>query len=617
MSKRLIWLVPMLVVAVATILVIAADRFREVPVAPFREKETAVERHSVQHDAPPVPIRFQIADVGINFRYFNSSDPATAGARMFEFTGGGVGVLDYDLDGRPDLHFTQGCRWPADSAQREHLDRLYRNLGDRYLDATDAAGVVEPGFSQGLACGDFDGDGFPDLYVANIGRNRLFRNNGDGTFSDVTTASMISEGTRANAWTTSVAIADLNGDGLPELFDVNYVEGHDVFERICDHAGIARICSPTLFDAQPDRLLLNRGDGRFTDITAIAGIDGSEGTGLGIAIADFHRTGRLSLFIANDARNNHFYVNKTHDPAELPGFSEQALQSGLAFDRDGRAQACMGVAVGDADGDGRIDLFVTNYVEESNTLYVQQDGGHFIDGSRLAGLTEPSVPMLGFGTQFLDADLDGWEDLVVVNGHVDDFTFQGYDHLMRPQIFRNLNGRFVELPGETAGAYFVQSGLGRGLARLDWNGDGRDEFVVSHLDGPALLLSNTSATTGKPLKFYLRATHSARDAIGATVVVEAGTKRLVRQLTAGDGYQASNEPALAFGLGDDGVVDRVTIHWPSGATSEFQNVATDSTWLAIEGRGRLLHLQADTYWSKARTRPTTTQAAAKRERMNR
>ncbi|MGC1275840.1 MAG: CRTAC1 family protein [Planctomycetaceae bacterium] len=590
MFKRRLWLIPMLTAAVAAVLVIAADRFRDAPLK--RPEATDVERRTETPDAPiDSPIRFDVADVGIDFRYFNSADPTTPGARMFEFTGGGVGVLDYDLDGRPDLHFTQGCRWPPDPAQREHLDRLYRNLGDRYVDATDAAGIVEPGFSQGLACGDFDGDGFSDLYIANIGPNRLFRNNGDGTFNDVTTTSLISEGTRAEAWTTSVALADLNSDGLPELFDVNYVEGHDVFDRICDHEGFPRICSPTLFEAQPDRLLLNRGDGRFTDVTAIAGIDGSEGTGLGIAIADFHGTGRLSLFVANDARNNHFYLNETQDPGGLPRFAEQAMRNGLAFDREGRAQACMGVAVGDGDGDGRIDLFVTNYVEESNTLYVQHDGRLFADDSSRAGLSKPSIPMLGFGTQFLDADLDGWEDLVVVNGHVDDFTHQGYDHLMRPQLFRNLGGRFVELSGDAAGAYFQQNRLGRGLARLDWNGDGRDEFVVSHLDDQASLLSNSSASVGKSLKFHLRATHSARDAVGATVIAEAGRKRLVRQLTAGDGYQASNEPALVFGLGDDEVVDRVTIRWPSGETSGFQHVATGSTWLAIEGRRRLLRLQ--------------------------
>ncbi|HEX6984214.1 MAG TPA: VCBS repeat-containing protein, partial [Planctomycetaceae bacterium] len=355
--------------------------------------------------APPTPvtsqtlprsgIRFEIADAGIDFRYFHSADPATPGARMFEFTGGGVGVLDYDADGRPDLHFTQGCRWPPDPRQREYLDRIFRNLGSRFADVTVAAGVVEPAFSQGVACGDFDGDGFPDLYVANIGANRLFRNNGDGTFRDVTQDSGVLVGPLAEAWTTSAVMADLNGDGLPDLFDVNYVEGSDVFERICDHDGVPRVCSPTAFDAQPDRLLLNRGDGAFTDVTAIAGIGAPDGTGLGVVAADFDGSGRLSLFVANDARNNHFYANAAESPGGLPRFEERAAVNGTAFDRDGRSQACMGVAAGDADGDGRLDLFVTNYVAESNTLYLQEPDGVFVDASRAAGLSEPSLDLLG------------------------------------------------------------------------------------------------------------------------------------------------------------------------------------------------------------------------------
>ncbi len=294
---------------------------------------------------------------------------------MFEFSGGGVGALDFDVDGRPDLYLTQGCRWPPDPSQREFLDRLYRNLGDRYLDVTDSAEVVEPGFSQGVACGDYDDDGFPDVYVGNIGENRMFRNNGDGTFRSVSPATTTSETPddleHAN-WTTSVAIADVNADGLPELFDVNYVTGPDVFERICDHDGTPRVCSPTVFDAAPDRLWLNRGDGTFSDVSNIAGLAAPDGTGLGVVAADFDGSGRLSLFVANDARPNHFFQNVTETPGALPRFEEAAAALGVATDSDGLSQASMGIAAGDANGDGRLDLFVTNYVDESNALYEQR-----------------------------------------------------------------------------------------------------------------------------------------------------------------------------------------------------------------------------------------------------
>jgi hypothetical protein len=506
---------------------------------------------------------------------------------MQEFTGGGVGAVDFDGDGRPDLYLPQGCDWPPDTNQRDHLDRLYRNIGAGFTDVTPSAGIIEPGFSQGVAAGDFDGDGFQDLYVANIGGNRLFRNNGDGTFRDVTTGSGIDVGPIADAWTISASLADLNGDALPDLYDVNYVQGERVYEMLCGEGDEARACSPTAFEGTPDRLLLNRGDGTFENATSVAGIDAPNGTGMGIVAADFDSSGRLSLFISNDLQANHFYINRTSASQGPPRFEEQALLNGLAYDRDGRPQACMGVAAGDADGDGLLDLFVTNYIRESNVLYRQSSDGLFSDETRVANLAVPSFAVLGFGTQFLDADLDGREDLVVANGHIDDFTHESLEYRMRPQFFRNLGGKFEELPPATLGPYFAQKLLGRGLARLDWNGDGRDEFAVSHLQDPAALLTNTTAGTGQPLSIRLRARNSARDAIGTIVTVEAGEQRFVKQLTAGDGYAASNERKLVFGLDTRQKADRVSVRWPSGLSETFTDVPAGTGWLLVEGRAPL------------------------------
>ena len=541
-----------------------------------------------QEPAPPgepAAIRFELADVGIDFRYFSSPDDSTPGVRMQEFTGGGVAAIDFDGDGRPDLYFTQGCQWPPDLRQRTHLDRIYRNLGERFVDVTHSAGIVEAGFSQGVACGDLDADGFQDLYVANIGGNRLFRNNGDGTFTDATDSSGILAGEMAEAWTVSAAFADLNGDALPDLFDVNYVQGENVYELVCGQGAEQRACSPSSFEGQPDRLLLNRGDGTFVEVTSIAGIDGPDGTGLGILVADFG-SGRPGIFVANDIQNNHFYENEA-PPGTVPKFREQALLNGTAYDRGGRPQACMGVAAGDADGDGRLDLFITNYVDESNTLYRQELDGLFADASRAAGLTEPSFKMLGFGTQFLDADLDGREDLVLTNGHIDDFLHEGYEYRMRPQVFRNLGGRFEEVHAESLGTFFEQKWLGRGLARIDWNGDGREEFAVSHLDDPASLLTNVSAG-GKSLSLKLVATTTGRDSIGTIVTVDVQGRQQMRQLTAGDGYAASNERKLVFGIGEADAVDSVTVRWPSGAVDVLPPLPAGTQWLIIEGRARPL-----------------------------
>lgn len=590
-----------LVIAIGVLLLLMATAvyvLREPVQVP---QETHPPRVSVLDDEPPprLPqpprpaassiIRFDVAAAEIDFRYFNSAVPATPGARMFEFTGGGVGAADFDLDGRPDLYFTQGCRWPPDPTQREFLDRLYRNLGDRYIDVTDAAAIVEPGFSQGIACGDYNEDGFPDVYVGNIGGNRLFRNNGDGTFGSAlpdTRTPTAPEEPQQLVWTTSVAIADVNGDSLPDLFDANYVTGSDVYERICDHDGTPGVCSPTVFDAERDRFWLNRGDGTFSEVGQLVGLVASAGTGLGILAADFDESGRLSLFVANDARPNHFFQNMTETAGALPHFEENAAAFGLATDAAGSSQACMGIAAGDANGDGRLDLFVTNYVDESNTLYEQQADGTFADASRRAGLADPSRHLLGFGTQFLDANNDGWEDLVVANGHVDDFRFKGYAFDMPAEFFRNAAGVFHEEPPESLGFYFQNKHFGRGLARLDWNGDGRNEFAVSHLGEPAVLLTNASPTAGRSISLRFRATKSARDAIGTVVTIKTNRRRLVRQMTAGDGYQASNERKLVIGIGPADQVDSVSVRWASGHFDRFEALASGRTWLMIEGRSR-------------------------------
>ncbi len=527
----------------------------------------------------------------LKFTYFNGHDPKAQGMQIWEGPGGGVGVLDYDGDTWPDLYFTQGCDWPPQPGQTKYLDRLFRNLGNgHFADVSLASGLGDDRFSHGIAVGDYDSDGFPDIHVSNIGVNRLYRNCGDGTFFDVTAAS----GLNSHGWSTSGLIADLNGDSFPEIYEVTYLSGREPFEHVChdkQRDNAPRTCSPAVFQAEQDRLYFNRGDGTFEDISAAAGIHASDGKGLGIVAGDFDGSGRLSLFVANDTTANFLFVNLTASSSVTPKFVEQGIISGCAFDLGGKAQASMGVAADDADGDGLIDLFVTNFYNEYNVLYRQLPGGVFSDVSSEARLKEPSLVKLGFGTQFLDGDLDGWPDLVVANGHVDDFRSHGIPFRMQAQYFANLGaGRFAELPSEQLGNYFQQEFLGRGLARLDWNRDGREDFVVSNLDSPVSLVTNQTAETGHFLALQLRGVESNRDAIGAVVRINAGGQTRTKQLTAGDGYQASNQRQLVFGLGDSVIVDELAIRWPSGREQTFRNVAADTEYLLIERRAELTQI---------------------------
>jgi tetratricopeptide (TPR) repeat protein len=521
------------------------------------------------------------AETGLRFTYFNADDPDVVGTRMYEFSGGGIGVLDYDADGLPDLYLTQGCSWPPNTESTVHRDRLFRNLGDGgYHDVTDEAGLGDGWFSQGVAIGDLDNDGYPDIYVANIGRNRLYHNNGDGTFHDVTDHAGLS----GPQWTTSCLIADLDGDGFPDLYDVNYLKGDDLFDRLCLVEGRQRACVPGVFSAERDRIHLSQREGRFRELSGRSAdcLDPPR-AGMGIVAADLDGSGRLSLFVANDVAANSFLINETSvDDGELV-LRENALLAGLAFDRDGRAQACMGVAADDIDGNGLLDFFVTNYYEEANSLYLQTAPGVFVESSRIAGLYDASFRQLGFGTQFLDGDLDGWLDLVVANGHLDDFQYLDIPFRMRPQFFSNQSdGRFQEPPQPKSNNYFDRELLGRSVATLDWNGDGRPDFAVSHLETPVALLTNETEHTGHWLKIRLHGVLSARDAIGSTVTVQCGERVWTRQLTAGSGYQASNEKMLLFGLADCEQIDQLIVRWPSGTMQTFDDIAPDRELTIIE-----------------------------------
>jgi hypothetical protein len=532
----------------------------------------------------PSSIRFveEAAHVGIEFSYYSSPDATTRGARILEQTGGGVAVLDFDLDGAVDIYFTQGAEWPGGASEpvpsERYTDCLYRNSRCDFEEVTRPAGIRDQAYGQGCSAGDIDNDGFPDLYVANIGGNRLYINNGDGTFADATERL----GRTGKDWTASCVIVDLNADAFPDLFDVTYLTAEDIYTRICQ----GRACSPSVFSGTPDRLRLSRGDGRFRVLPVDAAVENSKG--LGVLAAVIEDRGRPSLFVANDQVAN-FFLRSVPDGPYGIRLEDQAFLSGLAFNEDGVAMACMGIAADDADGNGLIDFLVTNFHHEFNTLYLQSAPGLFIDGTKISGLSTPTWPYVGWGTQFLDADLDGEPDLVVVNGHVDDYRDEGGEYHMPPQFFRNTGrGRFAELSTAEIGPYFGRKYLGRGLARLDWNGDGRMDFAVSNIGDRASLVTNESTGIGHFLNVRLHATRTARDAIGAVVEVNAGGRHWTKQLVAGDGYMANNERVIQFGLGDAASVSEVRVTWPSGETSRFRSLSADTAIQLIEGSPRVI-----------------------------
>ena len=504
--------------------------------------------------------------VGLDFQYFNGN---TGKKYLIEAMGGGISVFDFDGDGWPDCYFPQGSKLPNESTDNSQIDQLYRNVnGERFVNVTQSSGVIENGYSQGAATGDVNNDGFPDIVVANFGKNRLFINQGDGTFRDATDQCGWTEAEMSS----SVALADFDNDGNLDLYVTNYVDG----VRVCrDAKGNIATCNPQNFTGVQDRLFRNSGDGVFVDATVGSGLEAIDAKGLGVVATDLDDDGLVDIYVANDTTPNQLFKN-------LGGlrFQDISFESGTALSPEGHAQAGMGIAAADFNGDLKTDLLVTNFYNESNNLYTNLGSMNFSDNAQAAGLSRPSKYMLGFGAQAEDLDLDGNLDLIVANGHIDDVSWKGEPWKMPTQLFHSEgNGRFRE-PSQLSGDYFLGKQLGRGVASLDWNRDGRRDFVVVHQDRKVALLENQTETSYRSLSLRLIGKKTNRSATGARVIVTTGGIRRRMDLNGGDGFYCTNDRTLSFGLGTN-TDGQLEIRWPSGANQSI-SFAGESTLTVVE-----------------------------------
>jgi len=519
------------------------------------------------------------AAAGVSFRHVAGRTPEK---NMIETMGAGVCFLDYDGDGDPDLYFVQSGPVPGSPGARPP-NVLYRNDGKgRFTDVTSSAGVGGAGFGMGCAAADFDNDGDQDLFVANFGPDLLYRNNGNGTFTEIGRKAGVSN----PHWSTSAAFADYDSDGRLDLFVANYVGFTMEDNKWCGdhHRKIRAYCHPDAYEGVPDTLYHNNGDGTFTDVTRKAGLVEPWGKGLGVVFSDLDDDGDPDVYVAKDSVPNALWRNDGNG-----AFTNVTLDSNTGYSEDGKPEASMGVDAGDYDGDGDFDLFTVHLSGEVNELYRNLGGLRFDVATFPAGLGEVSLPFVGFGTNFFDFDNDTDQDIYVANGHIIDNIPLFNDSLTYAQrdfLFENVGkGRFED-SGRRHGAYFSQAFVGRGLALADVDQDGDLDAAVSNSDQQAVLLRNDGGNARHHLRLRLSGTRSNRDGIGAKVTVTAGGKKLVEELRSGTSYLSQNELVLHFGLGSAAKAEKVEIRWPSGVTQVLADVAADRTHVVKEPTGK-------------------------------
>lgn len=496
----------------------------------------------------------------------------------------GLALFDYNNDGLLDIYFVNGASIPSlQKTGPQYFNRLYRNNGDgTFTDVTEQAGVRGEGYSMGVAGGDYDNDGWEDLYVVGVNRNQLLHNNHDGTFSDVTARAGLAgvDPERGKTWSICAAWLDYNNDGLLDLFVVDYcVWGLDK-DPYCgsESRKLREYCHPSKFDPLPNTLYRNNGDGTFTDVSETSGIRPHLGKGMGVAIADYDDDGFTDVFVANDTTRNFLFHNERDGT-----FSEVGLTSGVAYNGDGSALSYMGADFRDVDNDGRPDIVVTAISNEMFSYFHNEGGGSFEDFTHSSLLGRQSMFMSGWSNGLFDFNNDGWKDLFAANSHVNDQIDQEMNVPFRQPnaVFANAGGEFVNISAE-AGADFQVAAAHRGAAFGDLDNDGRVDVVVSRFDAPAEIFRNVSDPGRHWLAVKLQGTKSNRDGIGAKLRLESASGVQYNHATTSVGYADSSDPRVHFGLGDDAIVKKLKIRWPSGVSQELGNVAVNQILTVVE-----------------------------------
>ena len=496
-----------------------------------------------------------------------------------ETMGSGVCLFDYDNDGDLDVYFLQGASLPGWDKEIILENKLYRNDGKKWTDVTKKSGVGDKNYSIGCACADYDNDGDTDLYVTNYGPDVLYQNGGDGSFTDVS----LDVGIDNPHWASSAAFFDSDNDGWLDLYVTNYVEFSTESNPWCGEPvqGERAYCDPDYFEGVEDIFYHNDGQGNFSDWSVRSGINKARGKGLGVVPGDIDNDGDMDIYVANDKVMNLLFINDG-----LGHFTEKALFTGVGFNENGRAEAGMGVDFGDVNRDGWLDLFVTNFSGETNTLYLNEKNGFLVDATSRTGLGHPSINLLGFGTKFVDLDLDGWLDIFIVNGHVIDnikLFNRDYTHAQQKQIFINQGNETFLDQTKSIGGDLLEPAVGRGAAFGDIDNDGDIDIAISNNNGKANLLSNEGKPKGHWIGFQLEGKTCNREAIGSKLKITTDSGIQVAWVNPAASYLSSNDPRVLFGLGPDEMVTSLEIQWPGSRKDLFENLTSNSYYRIVQG----------------------------------
>ena len=532
-------------------------------------------------DAPSLTFRDITQQAGIRFTH---NTGAFGKKYLPETMGPGVAFIDYDNDGWPDIFLVNGMDWPG-HVQKHGTPKLYHNNHDgTFTDVTQKAGLGIEMYGMGVAVGDYDNDGYDDLFVTAYGQSHLFHNNGNGTFTDVTQKAGL-QGPKE--FSTSAAWVDYDKDGHLDLVVGNYVQWTPETDLYCTLDGKSKsYCTPESYKGTSVRLWHNRGDGTFEDVTQKAGLGEPTSKTLGVAVLDYDNDGWPDLLLSNDTQPNKLYRNNGNGT-----FTEKAVVAGVAFSEDGVARAGMGVDASDYDHSGYPSLLITNFSNQMISLYHNEGKGLFVDEAPRSDIGRASLLTLGFGCFFFDYDLDGWPDVLVANGHIDadiQRVQSNVKYAMPPHLFRNIGkGKFEEVT-KSLGQAFASPRVGRGAAYADINNDGRLDLLLSTNGGPVYLFRNDAqgaAASNKSLRIKLIGTKSNRDGLGATVRVTSGGETQTQMLRSGSSYLSASELVLTFGLTQREKADSIEIRWPSGQVDRLSGIAAGQTVTATEGKG--------------------------------